>query len=102
MDFLQNMKFLGKRRAASTKEQKRQNIARSAIRRSGTPPRDKTIRRYNKQKRMGLSVLRKEVVVLGLARSPTKVRAVFPAKKVPHPNISARKVGAPFYIVDRG
>ena len=96
---LENLKFLGKSRANLVKARKRANINR--LFRGGTPPRVKTIRRYRKQKRMGLSVLRKEVVVGGLARYPTKVRAVFPAKKVPHPNISARKVGAPFYIVDR-
>ncbi len=98
--FLENMKFLGKYRSAQIRERKRNNIAR--LFRGGTPPRVKTIRRYRKQQMMGLSMLRKEVVVDGLARYPTKARAVFPAKKVPHPNEDARKVGAPYYIVDRG
>ena len=95
------MKFLGQKRAEMAKRAKLNRIARAAFRRGGTQPRDKTIRRIRKQARMGLSVLRKEVVAHGLARSPTKIRQAFPAKKVPHPNISARKIGAPFYIVDR-
>ena len=97
---LENLKFLGQRRAAQIKARKRANIARPF--RGGTPPRVKTHWRYRKQALMGLSVLRKEVVIDGLARYPTKVRAVFPAKKVPHPNISSRKNGRPFYIVNRG
>ena len=97
--FLQNMKFLGGRRADEIKARKRANIGR--LFRGGTPPRVKTIRRYRKQGLMGLSTLRKETVVNGLARYPTKVRPVYPAKKVPHPNEDAQSVGAPFYIVDR-
>ena len=99
MPFLENMKFLGKGRAEKNKARKRANIGR--LFRGGTPPRVKTTRRYRKQALMGLSVLRKEVVVGGMARYPTKVRPAFPAKKVPHPNEDARSVGAPFYIVDR-
>ncbi len=104
MNFLENIKFLGKTRAARTRSRKLTAIRRASTFRGGTPPRDKTIRRMQKQKRMGLSAFRKEVIVLGFARSPTKakVRAVYPAKKVPHPNEDARKVGAPYYIADRG
>lgn len=97
--FLENMKFLGGRRSAQIKARKRANVSR--LFRGGTPPRVKTGRRYRKQQLMGLSQFRKEVVVGDKARSPTKIRAVFPAKKVPHPNRDARKVGAPFYLVDR-
>ncbi len=97
--FLENMKFLGKSRAEKIKARKRTNISR--LFRGGTPPRVKTLRRYRKQELMGLSQLRKEVVVDGLARYPTKARPSFPAKKTPHPNEDARSVGTPFYIVDR-
>ena len=96
---LENMKFLGKRRAEQLKARKRANINRAVL--SGTPPRVKTIRRYRKQALMGLDTYRKETVVRGMATQPTKVRAVYPAKKVPHPDREARKVGAPYYIVDR-
>jgi len=97
--FIENIKFLGKSRAAKVSAQKRRNINR--LFRGGTPPRVKTTRRMRKQSRMGLSVLRKEVVIGDFARYPTKVRAVYPAKKVPHPGQVSRKAGKPYYIVDR-
>ena len=99
--FLENLKFLGQKRSMMARQAKLNRIARSAFRRAGTPPRVKTGRRYRKQADMGLSVLRKEVVAHGLARSPTKVRQTFPAKKVPHPGEMSRKEGKPYYKVDR-
>ncbi len=99
MSISENIKFVGKKRAAEAR-QRRLAIINTPFR-AGTRPRAKTVRRYRKQFLMGLAVFRKEAIVNGMAAQPTKVRPSFPARKVPHPNAEAREISAPFYIVDR-
>ncbi len=96
-----NLKFIGSRRAAAAHGKKRAVILAASQFGHGTRPRAKTFRRYRKQELMGLSLARKVVVDHGRAKQPTKVRMTYPARKIDHPNKDARKVGAPFYVVDR-
>ena len=106
MSIAETIKYIGRRRAADISTRKRLNIARPVL--QGTPPRKKTLRRIQKQIRMGLSFEHKEVFIPllrhsdhGLLRHPTKGTLYGIGLKAPHPDPEGEKINAPFFATIR-